>query len=221
MVLPAPSPNMKHIYCISGFGADERIFKHLDFGNNEVHFIPWKIPVKGEKLEDYVARMAKNINHPDPILVGVSFGGMICIEIARMLSIEKIILISSIKTYHELPLYMRLAGKSKINKIIPLRPYSFLQPIENYNLGVVTEEEKELARDYRKKINPSFSNWGIHEILNWKNDWHPKNLCHIHGDKDRIFPIKNIKADFVIQGGGHLMLMDKADKINEIFKIIV
>jgi len=25
---------MKHIYCISGFGADERVFANLDFGKN-------------------------------------------------------------------------------------------------------------------------------------------------------------------------------------------
>lgn len=212
---------MKHIYCISGFGADERIFAHLNFGETKVHFIPWKMPVRHETLAGYVARMASEIRDPNPILMGVSFGGMVSIEIAKTLPVEKIILISSIKNYHELPMYMRLAGISKINKVIPLKPYSFLERIENYNLGVSSLEEKELAREYRKSINLGYSNWAINEILNWKNDWRPENLLHIHGSNDHIFPIKKIKADFVIQGGGHFMLMNKADKVNEILNKIL
>jgi hypothetical protein len=57
--------------------------------------------------------------------------------------------------------------------------------------------------------------------LNWKNDWYPENLVHLHGDSDHIFPVKNIKANFVIPGGGHLMVMNKAKEINEILKRII
>lgn len=212
---------MKHIYCISGFGADERIFSHLNFGDNDVHFIQWKIPLPKETLVDYVARMAEEIVHPNPILTGVSFGGMVSIEIAKSIPVEKIILISSVKNFHEMPLLMRLAGKSKINKLVPLKPYSFLEPIENYNLGITNEEEKILAKEYRKNINPLYLDWAINEIVNWKNDWRPANLFHIHGSKDRIFPLKNIRADFVVPDGGHFMLMNKSESVNEILKEII
>lgn len=212
---------MKHIYCISGFGADERIFSHLNFGDNDVHFIQWKIPLPKETLVNYVARMAEEIVHPNPILTGVSFGGMVSIEIAKSIPVEKIILISSVKNFHEMPLLMRLAGKSKINKVVPLKPYSFLEPIENYNLGITNEEEKILAKEYRKNINPLYLDWAINEIVNWKNDWRPVNLFHIHGSKDRIFPLKNIRADFVVPDGGHFMLMNKSENVNEILKEII
>lgn len=212
---------MKHIYCISGFGADERLFAHLNFGENEVHFISWKVPEKDETLEHYAHRMIGDIHHPNPILTGLSFGGMMCIEMAKIISYEKIIMISSIKTFHEMPLYMRLAAKTYLNKIIPLRPYSFLEPIENYNLGVQNEEEKKLVREYRQNLNLQYNQWAINEILNWKNDWYPENLVHLHGGSDHIFPVKNIKANFIIPGGGHLMVMNKAEEINEILKGII
>ena len=32
----------------------------------------------------------------NPILIGLSFGGMMCIEIAKLIPVEKVILISSI-----------------------------------------------------------------------------------------------------------------------------
>ena len=212
---------MKHIYCISGFGADERVFAKLNFGENEVHFIPWKIPEKSETLESYAHRMIEDIHHPNPVLLGLSFGGMMSIEMAKIISVEKIIMISSIKTFHEKPLYMRLAAKTHLNKMIPLRPYSFLERIENYNLGVHNEEEKKLVREYRQHINLQYNQWAIGEILNWKNEWSPKNLVHLHGGSDHIFPVKNIKADFIIPGGGHLMLMNKAEEVNEILKGII
>ena len=212
---------MKHIYCISGFGADERVFANLDFCKNEVHFIPWKIPDKNETIQSYAERMREEIHHPNPILVGLSFGGMMCVEISKIISPEKIILISSVGTFHEIPLYMRIAAKLHLNKIFPLRPYSFLEPIENYNLGAETKEEKALLKEYRKNINQQYTTWAIGQILHWKNDWQPENLTHLHGSNDHIFPIKYIKADYVIKGGGHLMLMNNSAKVNGILRKIL
>ena len=209
---------MKHIYLISGFAADERVFANLDFGKNEVHLIPWKIPGKQETIDSYAKRMSEDIVQPHPVLIGLSFGGMMCIEISKLIPVEKIILISSIKTLHEMPLYMRIAAKFHLNKWIPLRPYSFLEPIENYNLGAETTEEKALLREYRRNINPQYTTWAIDRILHWKNKWQPENLVHLHGGNDHIFPIKYIKADHVIPDGGHLMLMNRAEKVNDILR---
>jgi len=212
---------MKHIYCISGFGADERVFSKLDFGENEVHFIPWKIPEKHETIDSYAGRMSNDIVHSSPILMGLSFGGMMSIEIAKLISVEKVVLLSSISTYHELPLYMRIAGKLHLNKMIPMKPYPILEPLENYNLGAETKEEKQLLREYRKNLNLQYSNWAMNEVVNWKNDWIPPNLVHIHGTKDHIFPIRYVKANYRIKGAGHLLPMNNAEEVNVILKKII
>ena len=212
---------MKHIYTISGFGADERVFSKLDFGENEVHFIPWKIPEKKETISSYAKRMSEDIIHPNPILVGLSFGGMMSIEIAKLIPLEKIILLSSISTSRELPLYMKIAGRLHLNRLIPMRPYSILEPLENYNLGVETPEEKKLVKEYRKNLNLQYSNWAIDQVVTWKNDFVPSHLIHIHGTKDHIFSIKKVKADYVIQGGGHLIPMNNASQVNAILKKVL
>jgi hypothetical protein len=113
---------------------------------------------------------------------------------------------------------MKIAGKLKLDKIFPLRPSAALAPIENYNLGVTTEEEKKLVNEYRKNIDPYYTSWAIDQILNWKNTLYPANLTHIHGDNDHIFPIKNIRADHLIRGGGHLFLMNRSQEVNEILR---
>jgi pimeloyl-ACP methyl ester carboxylesterase len=212
---------MKHIYCISGFGADERVFTELNFGNNKVHFIPWLIPEKKEIIASYAKRMSENIHHDNPVLVGLSFGGMMCIEIAKIIETQNVIIISSIKSFQEVPGWMRLSGKTQLNKIFPLRSFRLFEPIQNYNLGIENKTELQLVREYRKNIGQPYTNWAINQILNWKNDWQPVNLIHIHGNNDHIFPIKNIKVDYVVPGGGHFMIMNKAKEVNEILKELI
>jgi pimeloyl-ACP methyl ester carboxylesterase len=212
---------MKHIYCISGFGADERVFSKLNFKDNEVHFINWSSPLKNEPIEAYAKRMSEQITDDNPILFGLSFGGIMCIEISKIIAANKVIIISSIKTYHEMPIWIRLAGKLNLDKIIPLKTFWFIEPIENYNLGIENKQELKLVKEYRKNIGQQYTNWSTHQILNWKNEWLPENLTHIHGTKDHIFPIKNIKGDYVIDGGGHFMIMNKCEKVNAILEAIL
>jgi len=210
---------MKHIYCISGFGADERVFGKVDFGENDVHFIQWKIPDKHETIESYASRMRKEISHSDPVLIGLSFGGMMAIEIAKLVTVEKIILVSSVCCRKELPFYMKLTSALHLNRLIPMKPYPILEPIENYNLGVEDEEQKQLLREYRQNLNLQYSNWAIDRVVNWQNKWIPPNFIHIHGTKDRIFPIANIiNPDYIIKNAGHLLLMNNAEEVNEIFQ---
>ena len=209
---------MKHIYCISGFGADERVFSKLDFGDHSIHFISWLTPVKKESIEEYAKRMSEKIQHENPILTGLSFGGIMSIEIAKIIKTHKIILISSVKSFHEIPLWMRLAGKSKLNKFFPLKSFRIFEPIQNYNLGIENVDELKLVREYRRNIGQQYTDWAIHQILYWKNERQPENLIQIHGGKDHIFPIKNIKADYIIPDGGHFMIMNRSEKVNGIVK---
>lgn len=212
---------MKHIYCISGFGADERMFSKFQFPGYEIHFIKWITPKKNEDIQSYTKRLIQQIHHNNPILIGLSFGGMICIEIASQINTSLIIIISSIKSNAEMPLWMRLTGKLKLNRLLPMRSYKVLQPLQNYNLGIRSKEEKELVNNYRKNIDSVYSNWAVNAILNWKNTVTPENLYHIHGDKDRIFSIKRIKPDYTIKNGGHLMILNKSEEVNECINAIL
>ena len=212
---------MRHIYCISGFGADERVFSKLNFKELEFHFLPWFNPIKNEAIESYAKRMSEGIRRDDPILLGLSFGGIMSIEIAKLVSTGKIILISSIKTCREMPLWMRLAGKLKLDKAVPLKTFKLIEPIENYNLGIENKEELQLVQEYRINIGRQYTNWATHQIINWKNEWIPQNCIHIHGGRDHIFPIKNIKADYIIPDGGHFMIMNRFAKVNAIIDKIL
>lgn len=204
------------IYCISGLGADERIFSKLIIKGYRLQHIPWLPPVANESIEAYAARMATYIQEENAVLIGVSFGGMMAIEIAKQRSLRKVIIISSIKSVAELPAWMKAAGRMRLNKMFPLvRPLSLVEGMANKRLGAFTQEEKEIARAYRKTANEAYVKWAVDKIVNWKNTWQPPALLHIHGDADKIFPFHKIKEPVLINGGTHFMVFNRADEISQ------
>ena len=205
---------MKTIYCISGLGADERAFSKLSIRGYELKVIHWLLPEADETLQAYAVRMRSGIKEENPILMGLSFGGMVCTEIAKQIPVEKIILISSIKSYRELPFWMKAVARLKLNKIVPLKSSKLTQPIQNRMLGVETAEEKTLVASFRRDVDLPYTNWAVHQAINWKNDWQHPDTCHIHGDNDHMFPIKYIKPTYTIKNGGHFMIMNRADEVS-------
>ncbi|MBP6686588.1 MAG: alpha/beta hydrolase [Lacibacter sp.] len=204
------------IYCISGLGADERAFSRLQLPGYELRPISWIAPEPNESFSSYAKRMGSFIEEPEPIIIGLSFGGMLAVELAKQLSIKKLILISSVKTRMEEPWWMRISGKLKLHKAVKPKPHPLLYPIENYFLGVSTKPEKKLASHFRETVNKTYLQWAIDQIVNWNNVTNPANCLHIHGNADRLFPIRNVKADFVIDKGGHFMVYNKAAEISSI-----
>lgn len=218
---------MKQVYCLSGLGSDERIFSKLEWQQAEVYYLRWLMPEKNESISHYAGRMAAQIKHPNPVLIGVSFGGMMSIEIAKLIPTEKVILISSISHSSQMPLWMRACGKLKLDYLIPkgklhdLRPLRLFSPVENYFLGATTKEEKKLANEYREKVDPNYLKWSIHTILNWQNDWQPANIYHLHGANDKIFPAAKLKPTHTVDKAGHFMVFQYPKDVSAILKQIV
>ena len=206
---------MKTIYCISGLGADEKAFAKIRVPGYELKHLLWLTPIKNEPIAAYAKRMAEQITESNPVLMGLSFGGIMCIEIAKLVPVDKVILISSIPSHKQMPLWMKAAGKLKLNRIVPLNAHmKLMQPMHDFFIGAKGEKEKEIVRRYRQNVQQDYLEWAINAILNWKNDWKPANLYHIHGDADRIFPIKKVKPDCIVKGGTHFMIFSKATDVS-------
>ncbi len=213
----------KKIYCIPGFGTDDKIFANLKVDNAELQYINWIDPLPKESFHAYVERMMDGMDE-DAIIIGVSFGGMVALEIAKIIPVKQIILISSVKTRKELPGYLRITGNLRLNRIFPLiRVYESERyyDMANRRVGAYTKEEKEFANAYRKNAKLNYINWGFNQILNWKNDAIPDNIVHIHGDSDLIFPLRYVTPTHLIRGGTHMMVMNRTDEINTIINHVL
>lgn len=218
------TPVLQKIYCIPGFGTDEKIFSNLTIDNAALVYINWLDPLPKESYPDYVQRMAAKIDETEPVIIGVSFGGMVALEIARTRKVKQVILISSIKTTDELPRKWRLIGRLKLNKVFPIKRIQATETfyaLANKRVGAFTEEEKAFANNYRRIIKTNYMIWALHQILNWKNKEVPENIVHIHGTDDLIFPVKTSHPTHIIQGGTHMMVMNRAAEVSAIINDVL
>lgn len=191
------------------------VFRNIRVPNARLVHLSWLNHHPKETLQAYAARMAEQIKEENPIIMGLSFGGMIAIEIARQFPVKKLIIISGVKTARELPRWMRIAGKWQMHKWLPVRSNILTERYDNRMLGISSPEEKKIVKTYRKALDKKFQSWAINHILTWQNHWYPQNAIHIHGEKDRMFPIKNITATHIIRNGTHLMVYNQAGQVSE------
>ncbi|MFN8417474.1 MAG: alpha/beta hydrolase [Cytophagaceae bacterium] len=208
----------KQLYIFSGLGADERVFQRIDFSEYSIKHIQWEAPVEKESIEEYAARLLNQITTPNPILLGISFGGMMAVEIAKQIEVKKVIVISSVKIRKELPLCFRLAGMVRLHFLFPYRLMKKSNRMTNWFFGIDSRIDEHLLKQILTDTDIFFLKWAIDKIVRWNNKTIPENIFHIHGSNDKIFPFDNVKMDAIIHEGGHFMIMNKAEEVNEILK---
>lgn len=208
---------MNKIYIFSGLGVDKRVFYNIDFSGLNVEFVDWIDPLKNESIENYAKRISINFEE-NATLIGLSFGGMLAVEVSKIILVKKVILIASAKNKNELPEWFLLVGKLRLNQIVPVFLLKITNFVTHWLFGVVSKSDKKLLNEIIKDTNPAFLKWAIDKIVNWKNQNVPQNCIHIHGSNDRVLPLKHLKADYQIKNGGHFMTVNKAKEIEDIIK---
>ncbi|MFP4289950.1 MAG: alpha/beta fold hydrolase [Bacteroidales bacterium] len=206
------------IYLIPGQGSDYRLFSNLQLDDRfEIRCIEHVVPVKGTTLPEYARMLALQIDVSRPfVLIGVSLGGMVAIEINSFLDPVKTFLISSAKTRKELPPRYRFQKYVPVYKLVsPGMAKSgakFLQPI----LEPDRNNHKDIFLDMLDDKDPLFLHHTIDMIINWDREESDDQAIHIHGDNDHTIPVKNIKYDYLIKDGSHMMVMTHADEISRL-----
>lgn len=214
----------KTIYLIPGQGADERLFKNLNLDTSifELRSIKYEVPYKGEDLKTYALRLSKQIDTTKEFyLIGVSLGGMIATEINEILEPKRVVVISSAKCRSELPSQYRFQKRIPIYKIIPkqiIKQSAFImQPLFEPD----RKKEKETCVSMLKDKDPVFLKRTIGMIVNWDRTTFDSNIIHIHGNNDHTLPIKNVKYNYLIDNGSHMMILTRTPEISKILLSIL
>jgi pimeloyl-ACP methyl ester carboxylesterase len=212
-------PKKTPIYFVPGLAASTKIFQYLHFPEDqfELHYLEWLLPVsESEKIDAYSKRMAALVLDENAVLVGVSFGGIIVQEMSKYLKPKKIILISSVKCRAELPKRLKIIQKTWAYKLFPSKSIKNLEDFSAYTFGDFTKKRIKLYKEYLSVSDENYLNWAIYNVLYWKQKKPLKNILHIHGDNDHVFPIKHIKNCIPIKKGRHIMVLNKAKIISNI-----
>lgn len=213
-----------HIYFMPGMAANSKIFKNITLPTErfEQHMLEWSIPNKNMTLKEYAKEMNKQIVHENPVLVGVSFGGMLVQEMAKYLKVKKIIVISSVKYESELPRRMLFAKYTKVHKLLPTGLVNNVELLAKYAFGETVNKRLALYEEYLSIRDKYYIDWSINQIVNWKRSEEcPENLVHIHGDKDAVFPINRIKNCITVKNGTHTMIIHRSKWFNTYLPTII
>ena len=209
-------------YFISGLGADRRAFSriHLPSGYEAV-YLEWIKPDGDESLPDYARRFSQLIDaREDFVLIGLSFGGMLASEIGKILSPKKIIIISSLATNREQPWYFRWAAKFGLHRLISPAIYRRATLLHRF-MGAGDKEMKAIVYSYVKNADPGFIRWSLDAVVHWDHPVRHPNLVHIHGSRDHLLPCRYVHADYIVDKGGHLMIMNHASEVNNILEKVL
>jgi pimeloyl-ACP methyl ester carboxylesterase len=197
------------------------VFQALDL-KQPIHFLDWMPPLPGESITDYAWRMWERIPDSEPVLFGLSFGGVMAQEMARLKPCKALILLSTIcqpselpwhmKAWRHLPLYQLSRGSWRI-KTLPLWAPAF---------GIHKPFERQLLREMFQGFSDEARMWAIETLVHWSGQA-PElgSLPHvrIHGNKDRVFPPKqsfSYGSIQWIQGGRHFCVLQEAVSVSKI-----
>ena len=199
------------IYLMPGMAASPRIFEFIDLPCEfEVVKLSWMPPFQHESLSEFAQRMCERVTHKNPILLGVSFGGILVQEMAKLIQCRQVIIVSSVKTKMELPRSMKLAKKTGAHKLLPTQWIKSLESLALYVFGPSIRPKVEAYQKYLSERDPSYLDWSIDTIVNWEQTQFDSTIIHVHGDKDHVFPIENLDTSgrfYRLKDASHAMIL--------------
>jgi pimeloyl-ACP methyl ester carboxylesterase len=213
------------LYAISGLGANEKVFEKLKLPSGyELIFIPWLLPQEDEIIESYANRMAQGIDDSeDFVLLGLSFGGIIAQEVAKIKCPIKLLLFNTVKSEDEKPIWIRINRYLQLYTIFPyvlLNKSPLVKWFSNF-MQWINPERPNLDQLYSMR-DKRYTRWAFEQIVQWdRKEKLECNVYHFHGNLDIIFPFWNIKNAIKIKWGGHLSIYVKNDQVNALLKDVL
>jgi pimeloyl-ACP methyl ester carboxylesterase len=197
-------------------GGDGRLFRSIRIPDAEIVTPDHIEAAQGETLTQYAARIADGLDiQPADIVGGASFGGMLAGEIARQREVAGLILLGSCLRPGLLPWSYRWV--ERVGRFIPdfvlgLRSW---RPLVRWRFSPVTPDAEtclvEMAVSYPTAQIRAFGRM----VIGWTGvDSVPCPVLSIHGDWDRIIPLKCAEPDLILKDAGHAFTLTHADQTN-------
>lgn len=200
-----------------GLAASSAIFERIDLPKEqfEVILLEWEIPLANETLSDYARRMSTKVIHTNPVLIGVSFGGILVQEMAAFLNPFRLIIISSVKSNLEFPRRMKVAKTTKAYKLIPTSLILNVENLAKFSFGEKIKSRLKLYEKFLSVRDINYLDWAIEQVILWERTVIDSSVIHIHGNQDDVFPIKYITNCIIVPGGNHAMILFRFRWLNE------
>ena len=87
--------------------------------------------------------------------------------------------------------------------------------LAKYSFGDAIKKRLKLYEKYLSVRDKVYLDWAIEQMILWDRTEPDRNVVHIHGTLDEVFPAKNINDYIAVPGGTHIMILSKFRWMNE------
>ena len=205
------------IILLPGLNGDARVFGPQAAAFPSLTIARWLKPGESESLAAYAERLAHVLDPGRPCVIGgVSFGGVVALEMSRHLQARACLLIASTRDVDGLPAAVRL-----------LRPIAAVVPPIALTLGIRcgAASTASAAPGFHRglaRLTPAefaFRRWALQALLTWRVGRAPGcPVVQIHGQHDATFAASRTKADLILPHAGHLLTLTHADQVNNFIR---
>ncbi len=210
--------NRPALYLMPGMAASPKIFEYINVSDFfEVTLLYWISPLDNEPLGGYAKRMCKLVKHNNPILLGVSFGGILVQEMAKHIKCQSVVLVSAVKSNKEFSRTLKLSKKTKAHYLLPTQWIKNLESLSFFVFGDSIKRKVDLYKKYLSVRDPNYLKWAINSLVNWKQEVFDPKIIHIHGENDTVFPIANIIKTpylYILPKGTHAIILTQYQWFN-------
>ena len=206
---------MSKIFFIPGLGANELVFDNIENLPLEKVNVKWLENEGDESINSYALKLIKtykiNENHT---VAGLSFGGILAQEIARILELDKVVLISSLRDIQDLRSVYRFGLKTGLYRLAPNFRIPVIDEIIAYNLNSNNQKSKPILKKMLEQTDYGLLKWSLQKIADLPK--RPKDnftVYNIIGDNDKILKPWQNEHTTIIDGGSHFMVYEKAEEV--------
>jgi pimeloyl-ACP methyl ester carboxylesterase len=195
------------VFLLPGLGATSELYDDyaFPFTTRAVNYQAPQVP--GMSTAEYAAQLiTENDIQPGDSLIGVSLGGMLSCEIAQLIPISKLTLVSSCTDSDHL--FPAIRPLRHLAHVIPWRIIQKL-PFPSFLLNPSRQRALEMFR----RADATFIRWACLQAATWKCPISHPDIIQIHGDQDPLFPATRQKITHLIRGGDHLMILSHLQQI--------
>ncbi len=214
---------MKRTFFISGLGANERAFEKLKISKLNSVFLPWLKSEANESLESYSKRLIHEFDiTQDDVLVGLSFGGIVAQQIALILGLKYVILISSFRTKEDLNKIFQFGLRNKLFRLMPSFKFPIISEAVAITLNAGSPDSKPIIKEMLDQTDMEMVKWSIQKIYELDQPIKPEIIKYnVIGTQDRIIDMWKNETTYEIEGGSHFMVYEKADEVSRILNQII
>jgi len=212
------------IYFISGLGATRVAFENTKVPKGwSKHFIDWiEVKDEDEALENYVERLSEQVKHKNPVFAGLSFGGIIAMELTKLYTGTFAIMLSSFRDKRDLATSLRVLLSMKAYKLIPNIEMNAIRKLVRKAYAVSSKVTEDKLIEMMGQESPMFLRWACKQIDLYQYDpAHNIKLYPIIGTSDKLVDLWEDAEVLEVPNGTHIAVYAHDVIVNEYIATIL